>query len=148
MTSSIDVGNVGQSIDLTPFNDEVLGSIDKTGQNANSYGVALQAADKSKLFGLGNQFVLGASYDHGRVEYQASSELGYFLPKYVVAGAGITLTGDGDDDASEVTPRSLTTTNDYVGVYAVDTLDLTDQLSRDRRRTLELRPHRDREHRR
>ncbi len=122
------VGSVGQSIDLTQFNDEVLGSIDKTGQDANSYGIALQASDKTKLFGLGNQFVLGTSYDHGSVKYQASSELGTFLPKYVVAGAGITLTGDGDE-GSEVTPRSLTTTNDYVGIYAVDTLDLTDKLS-------------------
>ena len=65
-----------------------LGSIDKTGQDAKSYGVSLQAAEKSKLFGLGNHFVVGASYDHGQVAYQASSELGYFLPKYVVAGAG------------------------------------------------------------
>ncbi len=123
-----EVGKIGQSIDLTSFDDKVLGSIDKTGQDANSFGGSLQASDKSKLFGLGNQFVLGASYDRGEVEYQASSELGTFLPKYVVAGAGITLTGDGAV-ASEVTPRSLTTTNDYVGIYAVDTLDLTDKLS-------------------
>lgn len=117
----------------------VLGSIDKTGQDANSYGISLQAADKSRLLGFRNQFVLGTSYDHGRVQYQASSELGYFLPKYVVAGTGTTLTGNahvtGDEDedeelnASEVTPRSLTTTNDYVGIYAVDTIDLTDRLS-------------------
>ncbi|MEI9899395.1 MAG: TonB-dependent receptor [Hyphomicrobium sp.] len=124
----------------------VLGSIDKTGQDANCYGVALQAADKSKLFGLGNQFVVGASYDRGRVQYQASSELGFFLPKYVVQGTGQTLTGQanledctglsGDDleeceglNASTVTPRSLTTTNDYVGIYAVDTLELTDKLT-------------------
>jgi iron complex outermembrane recepter protein len=106
----------------------VLGSIDKTGQDANSFGGSLQANEKAKVFGLGNNFVLGASYDRGRVDYQASSELGFFLPKYVVQGTGITLTGDGPD-ASEVTPRSLTTTNDYIGVYAVDTLDLTDSLS-------------------
>jgi iron complex outermembrane recepter protein len=128
-----------------------LGSIDKTGQDADSYGIALQAADKSRLFGLGNHFVVGSSYDHGRVKYQASSELGYFLDHYVVQGLGTTLTGHSNIDcgsipnldpngviegdcsdflnASEVTPRSLTTTNDYVGVYAVDTLELTDKLS-------------------
>lgn len=135
-----------------------LGSIDKTSQDADSYGIALQAADKSKLFGLGNHFVVGSSYDHGRVKYQASSELGYFKDHYVVSPfeTPITLTGqsgvpcnngdaaqtplnlpDGVDasncsewlNASEVTPRSLTTTNDYVGIYLVDTLDLTDKLS-------------------
>jgi outer membrane receptor protein involved in Fe transport len=125
--------------DLEDLGNGALGSIDKTGQDANSYGFALQAADKAKLFGLNNHFVMGSSYDHGRVQYRASSELGYFLPKYVVAGTGITLTGRDDLDpdpdeadelnASEVTPRSLTTLNDYVGIYAVNTLDLTDRLS-------------------
>jgi outer membrane receptor protein involved in Fe transport len=118
----------------------VLGSIDKTGQDANSYGVALQAAENARLFGMHNSFVVGSSYDHGNVKYQASSELGFFLPKYVVQGTGTTLSGDadlvpGDPDkseefnASEVTPRSLTTLNDYVGIYAADTIDLTDSLS-------------------
>lgn len=125
--------------DLEDLGHGALGSIDKTGQDANSYGFALQAADKAKLFGLNNHFVMGSSYDHGRVQYRASSELGYFLPKYVVQGTGITLTGrdnlDPDPDeaeelnASEVTPRSLTTLNDYVGIYAANTLDLTDRLA-------------------
>lgn len=129
--------STGLAVNLTPFAGEVLGSIDKTAQDADSYGVALQAAEKARLFGLRNHFVVGGSYDHGHVAYQASSELGTFLPKYVVAGSGITLTADpdyvpdDDDDGtgSEVTPRSLTTLNDYVGVYAVDTLELTDQLA-------------------
>jgi outer membrane receptor protein involved in Fe transport len=124
----------------------ILGSIDKTGQNANSYGFSAQVTEKADLFGFRNHFVAGASYDRGRVEYQASSELGYFLPKYVVAGSGVTLTGRddledctglvGDDleeceelNASSVTPRSLTTTNDYVGLYFQDTLDLTSRLT-------------------
>lgn len=122
------LGHIGQSIDLTPYDDEVLGSIDKTGQDAESYGVSLQATERADVFGFRNQFVLGGSYDRGRVAYTASSELGTFLPKYVVAGTGITLTGDGDE-GSEVTPRSLTTTNDYVGIYVADTIDLTDRLS-------------------
>jgi iron complex outermembrane receptor protein len=127
------VGAIGVPIDPSLYG--TLGSIDKTGQDANSWGVALQAADKSRLFGLKNQFVVGASYDHGNVAYRASSQLGTFLPKYVVAGTGPTLTGDttlpANDplNGSDVTPRSLTTLNDYIGVYAVDTLDLTDRLA-------------------
>jgi iron complex outermembrane recepter protein len=111
----------------------VLGSIDKTGQNADSFGVALQAANKSDLFGHRNQFIIGSSYDHGHVAYTASSQLGSFLPKYVVAGTGPTLTGDpslGEDlDASDVTPRSLTTLNDYFGIYFLDAFDVTDRLT-------------------
>jgi iron complex outermembrane recepter protein len=113
--------------------DDVLGSIDKTGQDADSFGVALQAANKSRLFDHRNQLIIGTSYDHGHVAYRASSQLGTFLPKYVVAGTGPTLTGDaslGDDfNASEVTPRSLTTLNDYFGIYALDAFDVTDRLT-------------------
>ena len=32
-------------------------------------------------------------------------------------------------NASEVTPRSLTTTNDYYGIYIVDAFDVTDRLT-------------------
>ncbi|MFT3731876.1 MAG: TonB-dependent receptor [Hyphomicrobium sp.] len=110
----------------------VLGSIDRTGQNADSFGVSLQAANKSDLFGHRNQFIVGSSYDHGHVAYTASSQLGTFLPKYVVAGTGPILSGDpslGDLDASEVTPRSLTTLNDYFGIYFLDAFDVTDRLT-------------------
>ena len=44
----------------------------------------LQAVDKTRLFGMGNQFLIGASYDHGDVDYSANSELGFFGPKFVV----------------------------------------------------------------
>ncbi len=131
------LGAIGTEIDPTKYG--TLGSIDKTGQNADSFGVSLQGADKSRLFGHRNQFILGSSYDHGHVAYQASSQLGTFLPKYVVAGTGPTLTGDAgacpvdepdcEDNASDVTPRSLTTLNDYFGIYALDAFDVTDRLT-------------------
>jgi outer membrane receptor protein involved in Fe transport len=139
------VGAGGSLIGLTDLDDlGVLGSIDKTGQDTDSYGFALQAANKTDLFGHRNQFIIGTSYDHGHVAYRASSELGFFLPKYVVQGTGTTLTGDSslpaecDDgdpapcpytDATDVTPRSLTTTNDYFGIYALDAFDVTDRLT-------------------
>ena len=131
------LAGIDPATDLPP--NAILGSIDKTGQNTDGYGGTLQAADKSNLWGFKNNFVVGVSYDHGHVAYKASSELGYFLPRYVVAGSGITLTGqsgldpvnDPDDElnASSVTPRSLTTLNDYVGIYAVNSIDLTDRLN-------------------
>jgi len=101
-----------------------LGSLDRTSQDANSYGGSVQGVDKSKVFGLGNQFLLGASYDHGQVAYTASSELGVFGPLFVINGLGIQLT-----DPNEIAPRNLTTENTYVGVYFTDTLDLTTDLA-------------------
>ncbi|MEQ1714466.1 MAG: TonB-dependent receptor [Hyphomicrobium sp.] len=107
------------------FNDELsYGSIDRTSQDAKGYGGAIQAVERSPLFGLGNQLLVGASYDHGRVAYTANSELGFFLPRFVVQGTGIQLNEPGD-----VTPRDLTTINDYYGLYFSDTLDVTSQLA-------------------
>ena len=121
-----------------------LGSLDKTSQNANSWGTAVQGVEKSKLFGLGNQFLLGASYDYGNVGYGAGSSLGVFAPLFVVNDLGILLT-----EPDEVSPRNLTTENTYVGVYFSDTLDITVGFRADRRRTLQLRPRQDRgQHRR
>lgn len=118
-------GAPGVSIDVDDFEAlGPLGSIDRTSQDAKGYGIALQAADKSRLFGLGNTFVIGTSYDRGEVAYTASSQLGTFLPRFVVAPTGPMLGGP-----STIEPRFLSTTDDYFGLYAVDTLDLTDQLS-------------------
>lgn len=118
------------------------GSIDRTSQDADTWGVALQATDKSRLFGFRNQFTIGTSYDHGRVGYTANSELGTFLPRFVVAGSGIHFQAPPDvmppgivcDDPEEcasddITPRNLTTTNDYFGIYFTNTIDLTDRLA-------------------
>jgi outer membrane receptor protein involved in Fe transport len=112
--------------DIDPYDDEQLGSIDRTSQDAKSWGGSLQGVEKSPLFGMPNQFLMGASYDHGTVDYTASSELGYFLPRYVVASFDdpIYMTGPAD-----IYPRSLTTTNDYVGIYVANTTDVTKDLS-------------------
>ncbi|MEQ1670800.1 MAG: TonB-dependent receptor, partial [Hyphomicrobium sp.] len=115
----------GADGEAIPFDGELsYGSIDRTSQDAKGYGASVQAVEKSRLFGLGNQFLVGASYDKGRVGYTANSELGFFLPKFVVQGTGIIL-----NEPDDVVPRNLTTTNNYYGVYFSDTLDLTDQLS-------------------
>ena len=81
-----------------------------------------QAVEKSRVFGLGNQFLVGASYDQGRVKYGASSEIGAIGDKLVVNGLGITL---GED----FLPRDILATNKYMGIYFSNTLDVTDKLA-------------------
>lgn len=103
-----------------------LGSIDRTSQDARSWGGSLQGVEKTPLFGMPNRFLAGASYDHGEVDYSASSELGYFLPNFVVSSFDDPIYLTGPDD---VFPRKLRTTNDYVGVYVANTTDITKQLS-------------------
>ena len=101
-----------------------IGSLDNTSQLANSFGFAGQAVNKDYLFGFKNQFLIGASYDHGNVSYGAASTLGGFAPKFVVNSLGIELIGPG-----EVSPRDLATINDYYGIYFTNTTDLTTDLA-------------------
>ena len=56
--------------------NDTIGEIDYTTNNTNSYGTALQATDKDKLFGLNNIFIAGASVDHGDVKSTSIAELG------------------------------------------------------------------------
>ena len=103
-----------------------IGTMDHTSQNANSWGLSGQGVEKSTIMGMHNQFLLGASYDHGRVGYTSSSDLGFFGPDFVLTpfDPAILITAPLD-----TAPRNLTTQNDYVGVYFSDTLDLTSRLS-------------------
>jgi iron complex outermembrane receptor protein len=110
--------------DPIAFRDDVAyASIDQTSQNADGAGISLQGTEKARLFGHENQFIVGASYDHGRVAYGAKSELGFMQPKFVVAGQGVIMTND------DLFPRALTTTNDYFGAFFSDTFNITDKLA-------------------
>ena len=56
--------------------NNVIGEIDRTTNNTNSYGGSLQATSKDKLFDHGNIFIAGGSVDHGDVKTTSSAELG------------------------------------------------------------------------
>jgi len=109
---------------LTPAGgDNFVGEIDRTSQQAESFGGSLQGVEKSKLFGHGNQFLLGGSIDHGRVGYQTSAEIGSIGPQFVVTGDGQIVQN------SDISPVNITTTNTYYGIFFSDTFDVTDRLS-------------------
>jgi iron complex outermembrane receptor protein len=101
-----------------------LGSLDETSQETNSFGFAGQAVNKDYIAGYKNQFLIGASYDQGNVAYGATSTLGTFAPQFVVTSLDILLT-----EPDEVSPRNLSTTNNYVGLYFSDTIDLTSEIA-------------------
>ena len=58
--------------------------------------------------------------------FNASAELGTIGPNYVVTGSGIFLGQSGDPIS--VGPVSLRTVNQYQGLYALDTFNVTDAL--------------------
>jgi iron complex outermembrane receptor protein len=104
--------------------DPNIGEIDTIGTDTTSWGTAGQAVDNAPIFGHANQFLVGASYDHGNTQYNTAAELGVFRPNFVVDPLGIFFSAPDD-----VAPRNLTAKNDYTGVYFSDTFNLNDRLS-------------------
>ena len=110
----------GNIVDL-PAGAEALGSIERINTDAESYGGSLQAVSKAEVFNRPNQFLIGMSYDRGKVRYDTSSEIGTIGPRFVVDGTGIIV-----EEPEDLEPRDLITENDYYGLYFTNTMDVTD----------------------
>jgi len=134
----------GTTLDGVPLLNQAMadnrfGVIDQVKQDNESFGGSIQAVDRSKLFGFWNQFLIGASYDHGEVSYNTQSQLGVFGPKFVVNGLrwGAPLNNparwkQGDPvilDGEDFFPRDVDTRSDYVGLYFTNTTVLTQGLA-------------------
>lgn len=104
--------------------DGPIGVIDRITQEAESAGVSIQAVEQADLFGLKNKFLVGASYDHGEVNFQTSSEVGTIQERFVVSGSGLFIGPPGD-----FAPRNVDVETDYVGVYFSNVTELSDQLT-------------------
>ncbi len=105
----------------------VLGENDRTTTRSTTTGVSVQATNSDQLFGHNNRFVVGASFDSSVTRFSASAELGTIGSNYVVSGSGIFLGQSGDPVS--IGPVALRTTNQYTGVYALDTFDVTNAFS-------------------
>ena len=105
--------------------EDLVGSIERLNTKSRSWGAAFEVQEKTPLFGMPNQLVLGASYDRGTSNYTTSSEFGQIGQKYVVTGSGLIAF----DDENELSPRDLDSDNTYWGFYFTNTLDVTKQLT-------------------
>ncbi len=103
--------------------DAVLGEIDRTTTHTTTTGFSLQATNTDQLFGHNNQFVAGTSFDYSVTNFSASAELGTIGSDYVVSGSGIFLGQSGSPIS--IGPVSLRATNQYTGLYALDTFNVT-----------------------
>ncbi len=104
-----------------------LGELDRTTTHSTTTGVSLQATNTDQLFGHNNHFAVGASFDSSVTNFTASAELGTIGPNFVVSGSGIFLGQSGNPVS--IGPVALRTTNQYTGLYALDTFDVTNALS-------------------
>ena len=113
---------------VDPFTgDAVLGQIDRTSTRSTSVGVSLQATNDDQLFGHNNRFVVGTSFDSSVTHFSASAELGTIGSGFVVSGNGVFLGQSGNPIS--IGPVALRTTNQYSGIYALDTFDVTNAFS-------------------
>jgi outer membrane receptor protein involved in Fe transport len=111
-----------------PFDpNAVLGENDRTTTHSTTTGFSLQATNTDQLFGHNNHFVVGTSFDYSVTNFTASAELGTIGPNYVVSGSGILLGESGSP--TSIGPVSLRATNQYTGLYALDTFDVTNRFS-------------------
>jgi outer membrane receptor protein involved in Fe transport len=110
-----------------PFGNAVLGENDRTTTHSTTTGVSLQATNTDQLFGHNNHLVVGASFDSSVSRFAASAELGTIGPDFVVTGSGIFLGPSGAPVS--IGPVALRTTNQYTGLYALDTFDVTNAFS-------------------
>ncbi len=104
----------------------ILGEIDRSSIRSTTYGVSGQATNTDQLLGHDNRFVIGASYDASVTRYNATAEIGTMGENYVVSGSGLFLGASGTPDTGLAGPVSLRTVNQYNGLYAMDTFNVTD----------------------
>jgi outer membrane receptor protein involved in Fe transport len=105
----------------------VLGELDRTLTRSTTTGASVQATNSDDVFGHGNRFVVGSSFDYSTSRFDASAELGTIGPGFVVSGSGIFLGQSGNPVS--IGPVALRTTNQYTGLYALDTFDVTKAFS-------------------
>ena len=115
----------GRAIRTSVLGGAVAGTVDRTRINSDGFGGALQMTDTGQLFGHGNHFVAGFAYDGAISGFASSSELGTIGPDLFVTGTGIVINQPG----GQITPSRVRATNNYYGLYATDTFDLTPRLT-------------------
>ena len=118
----------GQTVPATgALGTSVLGEIDRTWTNTNSFGGTVQAATSERIFGHNNNFTIGLSVDRGLVQFSTTSELGTVNANQfpTVQGFGLFI----DQPSGDVAPVGLGATTLYTGLYATDTFDVTSRLS-------------------
>jgi iron complex outermembrane receptor protein len=108
------------------FNGGVqMGAIDRSWTRSRTVGGTVQANNTDRIFGFPNKFTFGVSLDHGWTAFGASEEFGVIQSDLTVAGIGHFV----EEPGSAIASVSLRASNNYLGVYALDSLELTDKLT-------------------
>ena len=108
---------------LTPLveaDEEVTcsGALNRSNTDQKGYGFNAQLAFNQPVLDKKNQFIVGFGYDHSRVKFEQSTEMGIVNASRGVDGVDV------ENDEAEVDLNGKTRS---WGIFATDTLSLTDQ---------------------
>jgi iron complex outermembrane recepter protein len=102
-----------------------LGEIDSNWTQTLSTGATAQLTDTDKILGHNNTITAGVSVDHGWTHFTGSSVLSTLPDDFVSPFTDEII----DEPPYDVSPVDLEAQNAYIGVYVLDTFELTDRLS-------------------
>ena len=101
------------------------GQLDTQSTSTHGYGGSLQLTDTGKLFGRDNHFVVGASLDAGRTQFDAASYVGGLTSSdRSFVGPGVVI-----DEPGTNSPVSVAVDSANWGLYLADTWRLTPRLA-------------------
>jgi iron complex outermembrane receptor protein len=115
------------SCDQVPY-----GTLDRTSAHARTVGASIQATSRASLLRRSNLFAVGADVERSVAHFASDSTLGVIGPDLGVStAAGIPGSGEVIATRAEVGygPIELRTRITTYGLYATDSLDVTDRLS-------------------
>ncbi len=99
--------------------------LDTQTTNTNAYGASAQVTDTGDVFGFKNHFVAGGAYDGADTLFSATAFIGGVTPvTRVFIGPGVVI-----DEPGNTVPVRVGITDDNAGLYASDTLNVTDALA-------------------
>jgi outer membrane receptor protein involved in Fe transport len=101
------------------------GQLNRTRTTGDAFGASVQLSHAGQVSGRNNRFSAGASFDGGQTRFSAGSLLGALNDARAFQGPGVVIAqADG-----AVAPVRVRTNNAYVGLYAVETIEVTRALS-------------------
>jgi iron complex outermembrane recepter protein len=120
--------------DITNGGANIIGQNDFENITSNGLGGSLQLTSSHSLFGHGNAFAVGATFDTASTNFFSGTEVGVLNSELTVLASGLFVftpenTVDSNGDQNAATPVSLNANNKYYGFYLTDTFDVSSLLS-------------------
>ncbi len=114
--------------DISNGGANAIGENDRESISAVTQGGTLQTTYSGALFGHDNQVAVGASIDHSAVDFQSTTEIGLINSALQVQPSGL-FVATAENTGFNATPVTLNAKDDYYGIFATDTFDVTPALA-------------------